>query len=128
MGNKLLLIRGLPGSGKSTLAKHLADTCGFFHVEADMWFSKDGDYKFIPQEIANAHDWCNKQAAFALENGKNVVVSNTFTQYWEIEPYESMARCLAKSFWILECTANYGSVHNVPDEAYQRMKNRWETL
>ena len=125
---KLILIRGLPGSGKSTLAKHLADTCGYFHVEADMWFTKDGKYQFIPGEIGLAHDWCQKQAALKLEMGLNVVVSNTFTALWEIEPYRDMALQLKIPFWIIECTANYGSVHNLPDEAMARMKQRWQEL
>ncbi len=44
---ELFLLRGLPGSGKSTLAKSLSDS----HIEADMFFMKDGEYKFDGSKI-----------------------------------------------------------------------------
>lgn len=47
---KLTLIRGLPGSGKTTLAKQL----GVLHVEADMYFMRDGRYQF---EDGKAPSW-----------------------------------------------------------------------
>lgn len=104
---KLLLIRGLPGSGKSTLARALGDA-GWFHVEADMWFTRDTDagqvYAFNPKEVGKAHDWCQKQAAMALERGDNVVVANTFSRKWEIEPYAAMARTLNAEFIVQQAT------------------------
>jgi predicted kinase len=87
---ELILLRGLPGSGKSTLAKSISD-CYF---EADMWFvQEDGTYKFDPLEIKKAHEWCQ-----TIVNGKmsigvsKVVVSNTFTQEWEMKPYYELAK------------------------------------
>ena len=121
---KLLLVRGLPGSGKSTYAKSLKD---YFHVEADQYFvNKEGIYSFDGLKISDAHDWCQKQAALALEKGENVVVSNTFTQLWEMKPYFDMAETLKIPIQVIEMKNHYGSIHNIPERAMERMKSRWE--
>jgi predicted kinase len=122
--SKLTLIRGLPGSGKTTLAKTMTHA---YHVETDMYFMVNGEYKFDPKQLGPAHDWCQRQAALFLESGKDVVVSNTFTRRWEIEPYEKMAKVLGCGFEVLETNGVYQNVHGVPPEAIERMKARWET-
>jgi predicted kinase len=129
-GNTLVIIRGLPGSGKSTMARGLKDEAGFpyYHVEADMYFIKDGVYHFNGINIADAHTWCHKQVAKALENGLNVVVSNTFTQMWEIMPYIDMCAKLKIPYKIVEAKGNYGSIHNIPEAAMNHMRNRWEEI
>ena len=54
----LILLRGLPGSGKSTLAKQLVNK-DYAHKEADMFFvDSEGNYKFEPSKIKDAHAWC----------------------------------------------------------------------
>ncbi len=89
MENKLRIIRGLPGSGKSTLAKSME---GFEHIETDMWFMLNGEYKFDLKNIRVAHMWCQDQVLKMLKEGKNVVVSNTFTQIWEMKYYLDLAK------------------------------------
>lgn len=126
---KLLLIRGLPGSGKSTLARSFGER-GYFHVEADQWFMRDTEagqiYAFDPKEVGKAHDWCQRQAALALERGSDVVVANTFSRRWEIAPYAKMARVLGAEFQVVTAAGNFKNVHNVPDDVIERMKARWE--
>lgn len=125
---KLLLIRGLPGSGKSTLAKEYVNK-GYKHFEADMYFiDNEGNYQFQPSCIPSAHKWCQHKVWDELDNGNNVVVSNTFTQRWEIQPYKDMADELKCEFEVIECFGKYPNIHGVPDEAIQRMQKRWETL
>lgn len=124
----LLLIRGLPGSGKSTLAETFKSR-GYVHTEADMYFVNDaGTYVFDPSKLKNAHAWCQRVTEQSLMAGRNVVVSNTFTQMWELDAYVQIARRTNASLQIMEATGNFQNVHGVPDAAIQRMKDRWEPL
>ena len=121
--DQLILIRGLPGSGKSTLARSLA-IIGFEHFEADMYFERDGIYRYDASRIKEAHAWCQKMTREALAAGKRVVVSNTFTRLQEMEPYRSMAELVR----VVQAKGNWENIHGVPAETIQRMKQRWEAL
>lgn len=122
---ELVLIRGLPGSGKSTLAKSMA---GHMHYEADMYFMNDGDYKFDPKLISDAHKWCQWWTKDNLLRNYSVVVSNTFTQKWEMQPYFDMAAELGVPVRVIEATGNFQNIHGVPEAAIERMRARWEEL
>lgn len=123
---ELILIRGLPGSGKSTMARAMTT---HEHYEADMFFiGSDGVYRYDPKKIKNAHEWCQRETFKALANGKNVVVSNTFTRRFEIEPYFEMAVAFGIQPKILEATGNWPNVHGVPVEIIEKMRQRWENL
>ena len=122
MVKHLTLIRGLPGSGKSTMAKLMAAN----HVETDMWFVVDGVYKFKRDELQMAHEWCQNQVAGYMNQDKNVVVSNTFTQHWEMEPYLRLAEDYDYDVTVIRCNADFGSIHNVPEKAIQAMRERFE--
>tara|TARA_B100000678_G_C18224400_1_gene508237 strand:- start:2045 stop:2419 length:375 start_codon:yes stop_codon:yes gene_type:complete len=119
----LYIIRGLPGSGKSTLAKRISKN----HAEADMWMvDKNGDYKFDPSKLNECHESCQKMIEFFLKNGHSAVVSNTFTQCWEMQPYMDMAEKYGFDFCVIECRGNFRSIHNVPEKTIQLMRSRWE--
>lgn len=125
----LLIVRGLPGSGKTTYAKQWAEQNNAFHVEADMFFvDSSGRYTFDGKKIGAAHDWCQLKAAQALERGENVVVSNTFSQMWEMAPYEKMTKVLNVFIQVYTCREQYQNVHGVPEWVIQRMRERWEKL
>lgn len=118
----LYLIRGLPGSGKSTRAKQM--NC--FHVEADMFFVRNGKYVFIPHLLPKAHLWCQDKAREAISSGFDVAVSNTFTTNWEMRPYFTMAKETNTAVHVIECVGDFGSVHEIPERTITSMKNRWE--
>jgi len=127
----LILIRGLPGSGKSTLASAMvkASKVKTYHYEADQFFTnEEGEYKFIHDEITDAHNWCFTNAIKALKNGHSVIVANTFVNYKEVEDYFLFCLDNDIKFDIIEAQGNYGSVHGVPERAIERMKSKWESL
>jgi len=122
---ELFLLRGLPGSGKSTLAKAL----GGEQVEADQYFIVDGEYHFDPTKIKTAHEWCRNQVSdWMFLEFERIVVSNTFTQEWEMEPYFQMAREKGYMVYSLVVENRHGgeNVHGVPAEKLQQMKSRFE--
>ena len=126
---KLLIVRGLPGSGKSTLAKKLVSVNpGSVHIEADMFFTGKDGYKFDPSKIKEAHEWCFNTTKIFLSNGVDVVVSNTFTQRWEVQKYTDVADELGITYGIIVATGDFGSVHNVPQETIDKMRQRWEEI
>lgn len=123
---KLIIIRGLPGSGKSTYAKtHFP---GAVHLEADMYFCKDGEYKFDPKELGKAHAWCQTSTKNALSYGRGVVVTNTFIEKWEFVKYLTMADDLCIPIEIIELQTQFGSIHGVPPEKIETMRNRWDSI
>jgi len=126
---KLILIRGVSGSGKTTYAKKLqAEDPSLWHYEADMYFERNGEYEFDPMKLKDAHKWCKTQTQIDLMLGRSVIVSNTFTQKWEIQPYIELGEKYGAEVFIKKATGNYQNVHGVPQEALERMRSRWEVL
>jgi len=124
--NELIIIRGLCGAGKSTLAKKFVDQ-GYLNYEADMYFvHSDGTYKFDPTKLYQAHSWCQRKTRDTLENGISVVVSNTFTTKKEMKDYLTMAEELGAPVRVIKVIGNFQNVHGVPEEALQRMRDRWQ--
>jgi len=130
MDKKLYIVRGLPGSGKTTFAK----TLGGVHFESDQYFMVDGEYKFDVTKLKNAHSWCQTQVSNAMilnytANINNViVVSNTFTQEWEMTPYVEMANEWGYTVFTVIVENRHGgkNVHGVPEDKLEMMKNRFE--
>lgn len=118
--NKLILVRGIIGSGKSTYAKSL----NIFHVEADMYFQRNGSYQWDRRELGEAHSWCKETVKYALDQGMDVVVSNTFTTLREIQPYIDMGYPIE----IVKMSKVYGNIHNVPDQIADMMLMRWQDI
>ena len=128
---KLIIIRGIPGSGKSTYAKKLMEILGKDgfkpeHFEADMFFGPE--YKFDYKYLSDAHKWCQSNAALALFNGKDVIVSNTTIKMSEIKPYYEMALRYGAQFEIINMANDFGSIHGVPEEVIDRMKKNFKVI
>lgn len=121
----LYLIRGLPGSGKSTLARKLV---GEQHIcEADAYFYLNGEYKFDPTKLSQAHQFCLATCAAKLAAKiPAVAVANTFTQHWEMAKYYELAGEAGYEIQQIICKGPWGSVHNVPKHTIMKMQERFE--
>ena len=119
---KLTIIRGLPGSGKSTEAKKL----NVFHIEADMFQMKNGKYCFDANYQRKAHELCYECVVEMLSTRSDCVVSNTFTQLWEMERYLTMAKHFGADIEVIRMETKYESIHDVPDDVYEKMRERFE--
>jgi predicted kinase len=126
----LYIVRGIPGSGKSTFAK----TLGGKHIEADQYFvDGDGNYNFDGSKIKLAHEYCRLKTKAWMEINKDqvsedkIVVSNTFTQEWEMESYFELAKEFGYSVFTIVVENRHGgtNVHNVPEDKIEQMKNRF---
>ena len=135
MSGTLVLVRGVSGSGKSTLAAAIAGPNR--HWEADMFFRRrvdeDGDeyfdmpYTFDASRLKEAHQWCLSQADCWMDHtSSTVVISNTFTQVWEMQPYFDLAKEKGWDVSVIKVVGNHGNIHGVPEETVQSMRDRWE--
>jgi predicted kinase len=131
MEKLLVICRGIPGSGKSSFAK----TLGGIHIEADQYFvDGDGNYNFDGSKIKLAHEYCRSQTEAWMKtdgtqvNVDKIVVSNTFTQFWEMEPYFELAEKYGYKTFSIVVENRHGGVnqHNVPEEKLEQMRNRFE--
>jgi predicted kinase len=121
----LYIVRGIPGSGKSTFAK----TLGGQNYEADMFFINDnGEYNFDFTKIKDAHQWCQEMVKtdMILEYPK-IVVSNTSTQEWEMDPYFELAKKYDYIVFTVVVENRHGgtNTHGVPKDKLELMRNRF---
>lgn len=130
----LIILRGLPGSGKSSLANFIWSSGVIF--EADKYFyDENGNYNFDASKLHAAHKWCQSEVENAMKDNlmnpqfyPEIVVSNTSTTEKEMQPYIDLAKQYDYKVVSLIVENRHGnkSVHNVPDETMDKMRNRFE--
>ena len=134
MNKKLYIVRGLPGSGKSTFAEALVGS-DFLVCEADKYFMKDGEYKFDATKLKEAHESCRSMVETYMKDSlvndqfyREIAVSNTFTQEWEMQAYFDLAKQYGYTVFTLIVENRHGGVnqHGVPDEVLTKMRDRFE--
>lgn len=134
----LIIIRGLSGSGKTTLADLI---CGddenrvMISVD-DYFYDVDTDvYKFVPEELKQAHEWCKQETSVCMNQGfETIVIHNTFTRRWEVEPYLEMAakrgyRVIVSNLFdagLNDYTLAARSEHGIDTRNVRTQRKRWE--
>jgi predicted kinase len=130
----LTLVRGLPGSGKSTFANTITNE--FSVCEADKFFvGEDGVYRFDATKLNVAHKWCKDAVEIRMKDNQineqfypHIVVSNTFTQEWEMDEYVKLAEKYGYMVFTIIVQNRHGGVnqHGVPADKLEQMKNRFQ--
>ena len=129
----LILLRGVSGSGKSTLANIILQQPNNNPQEVlsadDFFVGDNGEYVFDGTKIKEAHNYCQFRCSERMRQGiARIVVANTFTQEWEMEPYFLMAERYNYRIHTVIVENRHGNknVHNVPDEKIEQMIKRFE--
>ena len=105
--------------------------------EADKYFidKETGEYNFGITKIKEAHKFCKDTVETYMKDSlvndqfyREIAVSNTFTQEWEMEPYIELAKQYGYQVTSLIVENRHGGVneHNVPEDKIEIMKNRFE--
>jgi predicted kinase len=135
MAKTLYIMRGIPGSGKSTMAKQIASLHNGLICSADDYFMHDGFYQFDQKQLGAAHLACYHKAKSAMETGiKCIIIDNTNTKKWQMQPYEIAAGQHGYTVRYIEMPmipvdeAFKRNVHHVPFEVIQRMISDYESL
>jgi predicted kinase len=137
MRNTLYLIRGMASSGKRTLAKQLLTSLYQPKVMVatdDYFVGADGVYRFDHSKLTENHGKCEQKAVTALSEGCNVIVHNTFSCRWEMEPYLKAAKECGAEIVVIDlfdggCTNEElleRSGRSIPVFVLERMRTRWE--
>jgi predicted kinase len=132
----LYIVRGIPGSGKSTFAKRLVEH-DFLVCEADKFYvdKETGEYNFDFSKIKDAHKFCQETVETYMKDSlvndqfyREIAVSNTFTQEWEMEPYIKLAEKYGYMVFTVIVENRHGgkNIHGVPEDKLQIMKDRFE--
>ena len=133
MEKKLNIVRGVPGSGKSTFAESIAKSWQIF--EADDYFVKNGKYEFNFTHLRDAHESCKRKVHKSMRPSlfnslfyRTIVVSNTFTQEWEMKFYQTIAKKYGYKVYTVIAENRHGGVnkHGVPEDKVDVMRKRME--
>jgi len=136
---KIIVLRGISGSGKSTYAKRLMEERAnegkeSWMVSADNYFMRDGEYRFDPSKLKEAHGACLKDYLRVVQHGGKVdllIVDNTNTQLWEMAPYVAIAEAYKIPYEVIDVVCPVGvalerNVHDVPEHTLRMQEQRFE--
>lgn len=130
----LTLIRGLPGAGKTSLARTIVSdkksrgAKTVIHLEADLFMvDNEGNYKFELEKVRLCNTECIAKAEYYLHMGWDVVVSNSFPQYWEVKPYYDIAAKPGIKTTLIDMQSQYTS-ENRSARTRQQMIDKWENV
>lgn len=123
---KVIVMSGIPGSGKSTLARERFPGAVVF--SADAYFMVDGEYRFDPARIGEAHNGCLRSFTETLQAAdvEVLVVDNTNLSVAEIAPYAALAQAYGAELLVLTVRCDVArawtrNVHGVSAERVTAM-------
>ena len=130
--NYAIVMVGAPGSGKSSYVKQHYPNA--IVCSADHYHMVDGQYKWKPENVAEAHRMCLRKFVHALQNPADVqdnflVCDNTNTTLMQAGPYVATALAHGWNVKIVAFKAKDYEVdiiqarglHNVPIPTVRRM-------
>ncbi len=135
------ILRGLPGTGKSMLARTMEMGWGYAKsFSTDDYFMVSGKYQFDPSKLGEYHQKNLNAADDYMKSFKDshntimCIIDNTNTQHWEYEKYIQSAENNGFMVQIISIDWDAKDIplyaernsHGVPEEAIQRMADRWE--
>ena len=125
------IMRGIPGSGKSSWIANNLDR-GLV-CSADNFFMVDGEYRFNPAKLPEAHKACLRFFVELFDDSfvGDIIVDNTNTQLWELTPYLAFAEMKGHSVELIhiQCPVDVAAArntHGVPKKAIEAMAARYE--
>lgn len=132
MEKNLIILRGIAGAGKSSFAKLLSN--GYPHPLSvicsadDALINQDGEYVWSPERMHMAHQYCKDTATLACAcETPLVIIDNTNTTPKEYKFYVELAQEYGYNVRsiIVENTHGNKSIHDVPEETMEKMRNRF---
>lgn len=125
----LILIRGLPGAGKSTLAKLLSEGGKYpVHAIDDYFTDEKGEYHFNFRDNHLAYKNCEARTEKSMqENHAKIILDNTFTMDWEMNPYFSIASKYNYSVFVFTVENYHGeqNIHHITREQLEKMAEKF---
>ena len=130
----LILVRGVSGSGKSTFANQFLNAS--LLISTDDFFMNEGVYEFNHEHLAANHQRCVDSVESEMKfrdnvsESTNIVVHNTFTKLWEMQPYTDLAGKYGYNLYTIIVENRHGSdsVHNVPKSSISDQRGRFEVV
>lgn len=118
----LRIVRGLPGSGKSTYARKF----GGILIESDMALYTGDQYIWTPERLDKAINWVRAMFQINVQYGNDINLVGVFTREKNFRHHIEFAEKNGYKVEVIRCTADYGNIHNVPQESLDRMARTLE--
>lgn len=139
MNQTLYIMQGPPGSGKSTIAHYIqychkpvdGPECFIFSTDEYHYENSPKGYPiyiFKGGKLGEYHRKNYERTIQALDRGCNVIVDNCNIKRKDCKKYVEYAVAHNIPVVFVRVTGNFKSIHGVPEEVIQRMRNQMETL
>ena len=87
---------------------------------------REATYLYFPSLAPLAHKITQELARGTMEQRRQpVIVTSTFSQPWEAQPYLDMAKEFEYDPFIIEAQNRFPNIHDVPQRQIDAMRARW---